>query len=468
MSTNDLITTYLSKLSDYKLLTKQEEFKLFKQIEREELKFIDICTKHNVIIDFILLDKNKTHNKNFIKKFSKKVTSESTKLTICKYKHLIDLLMSLLQKYRKHPSVELKQTIFKFFRKIQPTHSILLKYIQVVKDEYLELKDLKEKININYRILEVTTEEEYLNVVKEVLYSPKKLSKQLFLKEDILLKIIKEQESLFIELKNKDPHNKRFLYLKDLISKLQIVEEKLNKSRNILINANLRLVVSRVKYFLNRGLDFEDLIQEGNLGLIKSIEKFDYTKGYRFSTYATWWITLGIRRGIANKSNIIRIPSNIQEFMAKIEKATIFLQGKLGRDPNVKELMEFTKLKKEQVLSVINLVNQPISIETEITKNMEDFRQIKDMIPNPDKTDSTYKDPYYRVVIETRKKNIQNLLKTLSILEEKVIRLRYGIGEKRDRTFEDVCKTIGMTRQRMQQIESKAVVKLSKRIKKDI
>ncbi len=236
------------------------------------------------------------------------------------------------------------------------------------------------------------------------------------------------------------------------LHEMDLVERELKIVKNRLIKANLRLVINIAKKYLNRGLSFLDLIQEGNMGLMKAAEKYDYQKGYKFSTYSTWWIRQAITRAIADYARTIRVPVHVLETMNKITKVTISLFQELGREPTLEEISAKAALPLEKVRKIMKVSNEPISIETPIG---DDDSKLGDFIADP-KSPS----PFEELVNISCKEEIDKVLSTLTPREEKVIRMRLGIGEKTDYTLEEVGDVFGLTRERIRQIEAKALRKL--------
>ncbi len=272
----------------------------------------------------------------------------------------------------------------------------------------------------------------------------------------------KELLSEFINEINTDDPVK--MYLKDIgqipllspdeeVDLAQKVTDGNESAKQRLSSANLRLVVSIAKRYMGRGMQFLDLIQEGNLGLMKAVDKFDYAKGFKFSTYATWWIRQAITRAIADQSRTIRLPVHMVETISRLKRTSRRLLQDLGREPTVEEIAVELGETEDRVREIMKIAEDPVSLESPVGE--EDDSHLGDFI-----SDERSKTPNDSAIALVLKEQLLNILSTLTPREEKVLRMRYGLDDGRIRTLEEVGNEFNVTRERIRQIESKALRKL--------
>ena len=309
------------------------------------------------------------------------------------------------------------------------------------------------------------TEEEIIAKLEKISVTPEEMEvvfkalaeAQITIKENVpdaeLDKIIEGSVDDSVKMYLKDIGKVALLTAEDEVELAKRMEEGDEEAKKILSEANLRLVVSIAKRYVGRGMQFLDLIQEGNLGLMKAVEKFDYTKGFKFSTYATWWIRQAITRAIADQARTIRIPVHMVETINKQVRATRQLLQKLGREPSPEEIAEYLGCPEEKVREIQKIAQDPVSLETPIGE--EEDSHLGDFIE-----DDRALSPSDVAESNMLKEQLIQVLNTLTPREEKVLRLRYGLDDSHPRTLEEVGKEFNVTRERIRQIEAKALRKL--------
>ncbi|HVN25622.1 MAG TPA: sigma-70 family RNA polymerase sigma factor [Syntrophorhabdales bacterium] len=408
-NTDNIIWVYLKHMGKVSLLTSEDEYDIAKRIEVGESKIRGLLFELPQAIAEL-----------------QELSTQVKKGTI----HIIDVLKNIDEmNYTKKAEEDYKKKTVALIGALKRQFE---KRLQLEKEMRKADPFTKKQLEKKKKALEGKMEETSanLNLRKKVL-------------EEITRRIMERMK--FME----DPEGK---ITKANLAEMERIERDLNMVRNRLIKGNLRLVITIAKKYLNRGLSFLDLIQEGNMGLMKAAEKYDYQKGFKFSTYSTWWVRQAITRAIADYARTIRVPVHVLETMNKITRATTPLYQELGRKPTPEEISHKAGLPLEKVRKIMEVSNEPTSIQAPIG---DDDLQLGDFLADP-KSPS----PFEELVGTSCKEEIDKVLSTLTPREEKIIRMRLGIGEKTEYTLEEVGDVFGLTRERIRQIEAKALRKL--------
>jgi len=477
--TYDPVKMYLREMGLISLLSREGEVEIAKRIETGENQVLNALIRCRVGIEYLtelggdleagvikvrdivndIEDEYNLHQigqrRDFLLDLINKVNALD-KETLTAWNKLKDYHDAAQRKKLKATVNKTQQAIFDMMRSFKLEKGHTQKMVQIFKEILKRLEELERTLTDCF--LKVGGKpfsylEKCLEEFSENEKGGKKVKELNLPKEELVFlieKITKTKEYIdAIE----DKTTMSFKEMKKISKEIDANLRKSESAKNELIKANLRLVVSIAKKYTNRGLQFLDLIQEGNIGLMKAVDKFEYQRGYKFSTYATWWIRQAITRAIADQARTIRIPVHMIETINKLIKISRTLVQEHGREPNPEEIAERMGFPLEKVRKVLKIAKEPISLETPIGE--EEDSHLGDFIE-----DKKIMSPVEAVTKFDLSEQTRKIMTTLTPREEKVLRKRFGVGEKADHTLEEVGKEFNVTRERIRQIEAKALRKL--------